>query len=75
MHRGTVTFPSAQSPATTDDDAASFTQTAVRIEILPDLADVVTHGIAVADGVRRTHTLVAFRTYRDADYAWDIGTD
>jgi DNA-binding Lrp family transcriptional regulator len=47
----------------------------VRVGAHEDLADVVTHGIATADGVRRTHTLVAFRTYRDADYAWDIGTD
>ena len=38
-----------------------------------DLAEVVTHGIATAEGVRRTHTLVAFRTYRTEDYAWDLG--
>jgi DNA-binding Lrp family transcriptional regulator len=47
----------------------------VRVGAHEDLADVVTHGIARAQGVRRTHTLVAFRAYRDLDYAWDIGTD
>ena len=47
----------------------------VRVGAHEDLADVVTHGIALTEGVRRTHTLVAFRAYRDADYAWDLGTD
>jgi hypothetical protein len=47
----------------------------VRVGAHEDLAEVVTAGIAQADGVRRTHTLVAFRTYRDEDYAWDIGAD
>ncbi len=36
------------------------------------LADIVTHGIAKLDGVTRTHTLVAFRVYRDADWDWEI---
>ena len=39
----------------------------VRVGAHEDLAEVVTHGIARGEGVRRTHTLVAFRTYRDAD--------
>ena len=47
----------------------------VRVGAHEDLADVVTHGIAQSDGVRRTRTLVAFRAYRDTDYAWDIGAD
>lgn len=47
----------------------------VRVGAHEDLAEVVTSGIAQAEGVRRTHTLVAFRTYRDVDYAWDIGAD
>jgi len=47
----------------------------VRVREHDHLADVVTHGIALADGVRRTNTLVAFRSYRNADFAWDTGTD
>ena len=47
----------------------------VRVPRHDDLAEVVTHGIACADGVRRTHTLVAFRTFRTEDYAWDLGDD
>ncbi len=47
----------------------------VRVGAHEDLAEVVTHGIAQSQGVRRTHTLVAFRAYRDADYSWDLGTD
>jgi DNA-binding Lrp family transcriptional regulator len=46
----------------------------VRVREHEHLADVVTHGIAVAEGVRRTRTLVAFRSYRNADFAWDTGT-
>lgn len=44
----------------------------VRVAEHDALADVVTHGIAKLDGVRRTHTLVAFRVYRDADWDWEI---
>jgi DNA-binding Lrp family transcriptional regulator len=44
----------------------------VRVREHDDLAQVVTHGIAQLDGVRRTHTLVAFRAFRDADYGWDV---
>jgi DNA-binding Lrp family transcriptional regulator len=44
----------------------------VRVREHDDLADVVTHGIAKLDGIRRTHTLVAFRAFRDADYDWDV---
>ena len=44
----------------------------VRVAEHDDLADVVTHSIAKLPGITRTHTLVAFRAYRDADYAWEI---
>jgi DNA-binding Lrp family transcriptional regulator len=47
----------------------------VRVRAHEHLADVVTHGITKAEGVRRTRTLVAFRSYRNADYAWDTGAD
>ncbi len=47
----------------------------VRVGAHEDLAEVVTDGIARADGVTRTQTLVAFRAYRDDDYAWDIGSE
>lgn len=43
----------------------------VRVREHEHLADVVTHGIARAQGVRRTQTLVAFRTYRNTDFSWD----
>ena len=46
----------------------------VRVGAHEDLAEVVTEGVAQARGVTRTHTLVAFRAYRDEDYAWDIGS-
>jgi DNA-binding Lrp family transcriptional regulator len=42
----------------------------VRVPEHEQLAEVVTHGIAKLDGVTRTHTLVAFRAYRNADYDW-----
>lgn len=44
----------------------------VRVHEHEELADVVTGNIARLDGVRRTHSMVAFRTYRDADFAWDF---
>ena len=44
----------------------------VRVRQHDDLADVVTSGIAKLPGIRRTHTLVAFRAHRDADYDWEI---
>jgi DNA-binding Lrp family transcriptional regulator len=44
----------------------------VRVAQHDDLAAVVTHGIAKLPGIARTHTLVAFRAYRDADYAWEV---
>lgn len=44
----------------------------VRVREHEELADVVTGRIARLDGVRRTHSMVAFRTYRDADFAWDF---
>jgi len=42
----------------------------VRVGEHDELADVVTHGIAKLDGITRTHTLVAFRSFRAADYDW-----
>lgn len=44
----------------------------VRVREHEELADVVTGSIARLDGVRRTHSMVAFRTYHDADFAWDF---
>lgn len=44
----------------------------VRVNEHEELADVVTGNIARLEGVRRTHSMVAFRTYRDADFAWDF---
>ena len=44
----------------------------VRVAEHDALADVVTHGIAKLVGVRRSHTLVAFRVYRDTDWDWEI---
>jgi DNA-binding Lrp family transcriptional regulator len=42
----------------------------VRANEHDELADIVTHGIAKLDGIKRTHTLVAFRSFRAADYDW-----
>ena len=44
----------------------------VRVNEHEELAEVVTGNIARLDGIRRTHSMVAFRTYRDADFAWDF---
>lgn len=44
----------------------------VRVHEHEELAEVVTGNIARLEGVRRTHSMVAFRTYRDADFAWDF---
>lgn len=43
----------------------------VHVKEYDDLAQVVTNGISKLAGIRRTHTLVAFRAYRDADFGWD----
>jgi DNA-binding Lrp family transcriptional regulator len=43
----------------------------VHVKEYDDLAQVVTHGISKLPGIRRTHTLVAFRAFRDADFGWD----
>lgn len=43
----------------------------VRVREHDELAEVVTEHIARLDGIRNTHSMVAFRTYRDADFAWD----
>lgn len=45
----------------------------VRVRQHEDLATVVTEGIARLDGIRRTHSMVAFRAYRDAEFDWDFG--
>jgi DNA-binding Lrp family transcriptional regulator len=44
----------------------------VRVREHEELATVVTQGIAKLDGVRHTTTLVAFRTYRNEDYDWEL---
>lgn len=44
----------------------------VRVRRHEDLAQVVTENIARHDGIRRTHSMVAFRAYRDADFDWDF---
>ncbi len=48
-----------------------------RVKRHDDLADLVTDHIAHLEGVIRTETLTAFRTYskRDLGLMWDIGTD
>lgn len=43
----------------------------VRVSEHEELAEVVTEQIAHLEGIRKTHSMVAFRTYRDADFAWD----
>jgi len=43
----------------------------VHVKEYDDLAQVVTNGISKLAGIRRTHTLVAFRAFRDADFGWD----
>jgi DNA-binding Lrp family transcriptional regulator len=49
----------------------------VRVRQHDDLADVVTHEIARLEGITRTRTLIAFRTYsrHDLDAMWGIGLD
>jgi DNA-binding Lrp family transcriptional regulator len=44
----------------------------VRVREHEELAAVVTHGIAKLDGIRRTTTLIAFRAFRDEDYAFEM---
>ncbi len=44
----------------------------VRVREHDELAEVVTGNIARLEGIRSTHSMVAFRTYRDADFAWDF---
>lgn len=44
----------------------------VRVKQHEELAAVVTERIARLDGIRRTHSMVAFRAYRDADFDWDF---
>lgn len=44
----------------------------VRVRRHEELAEVVTGSIARLDGIRRTHSMVAFRAYRDADFVWDF---
>jgi DNA-binding Lrp family transcriptional regulator len=49
----------------------------VRVKRHEDLADLVSDHIAHLNGVVRTETLTAFRTYskRDLGLMWDIGSD
>jgi DNA-binding Lrp family transcriptional regulator len=49
----------------------------VRVRHHDDLADVVTHDIAALEGITRTRTLIAFRSYsrRDLDEMWSIGLE
>jgi DNA-binding Lrp family transcriptional regulator len=44
----------------------------VRVRQHEELAEVVTEGISRLDGIRRTHSMVAFRAYRDTDFVWDF---
>ena len=44
----------------------------LRVKEQDELAKVVTNGIAKLTGVQRTHTLVAFKVYRAADYDWEV---
>lgn len=44
----------------------------VRVQRHDELAEVVTEGISRLEGIRRTHSMVAFRAYRDADFVWDF---
>lgn len=44
----------------------------LRVREHVELAEVVTGHIARLGGIRNTHTMVAFRTYRDADFDWDF---
>ena len=44
----------------------------VRVREHDELAAVVTGSIAQLPGIRRTHSMVAFRAYRDPDAAWDF---
>lgn len=44
----------------------------LRVREHEELAEVVTGNIARLEGIRRTHSMVAFQTYRDADFAWDF---
>ena len=44
----------------------------VRVRRHEELAEVVTEGISRLEGIRRTHSMVAFRAHRDADFVWDF---
>jgi DNA-binding Lrp family transcriptional regulator len=49
----------------------------VRVREHDELADVIADGISKVDGVARTETLIAFRTYSnvDLDQAFALGLD
>jgi DNA-binding Lrp family transcriptional regulator len=49
----------------------------VRVRDHDDLAEVVTKHVALLDGITRTRTLIAFRSYsrRDLEAMWGIGAD
>lgn len=44
----------------------------VRVSEHEELADVVTGHIVQLEGIRNTHSMVAFRSYRNSDLAWDF---
>lgn len=44
----------------------------LRVREHEELAEVVTGKIALLEGIRATHSMVAFRTYRDADFSWEF---
>ncbi len=44
----------------------------VRVREHEELAEVVTGHIAQLEGIRNTHSMVAFRSYRNEDLAWDF---
>ncbi|MEO6061511.1 MAG: Lrp/AsnC ligand binding domain-containing protein [Thermoflexales bacterium] len=46
----------------------------VRVADHEMLAEAVPDQISRIDGVRRTHTMLAFRSFSAKDLAWDVGT-
>lgn len=44
----------------------------VRVREHDELAEVVTGNIARLEGIRSTHSMVAFQSFRNSDFAWDF---
>ncbi|HTO01243.1 MAG TPA: Lrp/AsnC ligand binding domain-containing protein [Microthrixaceae bacterium] len=44
----------------------------VRVREHQELAEVVTGNIARLSGIRNTHSMVAFQSFRNADFDWDF---